>query len=277
MGRKRAPHTGITLESLIFNVYFRQEWLTPSFSVGGGARYLPTFGAPGFCVEGRAYRGDSGQPRLARHRWAEGPARKSPEAMRWAGRAAEECASVPAFRQLAHELLELDAPLQLVARALRAAEEELGHTRDAASLAELFGGAKLELTPPPFRARPRLPRPLALRRLVAETWLDGCLNEGLAAALAGAEAQETRVNEEACVSRRLAQDEAGHAALAFDVLRWVMSEAPSLVRNLCVPSPAGRIDSDVSLLNHATAMDLARDNALAAQRRLAELSVAAPS
>lgn len=44
-----APHTGVTFESLIFNLYFRQEWLEPSYSVGGGARYMPTFGWPGFC------------------------------------------------------------------------------------------------------------------------------------------------------------------------------------------------------------------------------------
>ncbi len=44
-----APHTGVTLESIIFNVYFRQEWLEPSYSVGGGARWIPTFGIPGFC------------------------------------------------------------------------------------------------------------------------------------------------------------------------------------------------------------------------------------
>jgi hypothetical protein len=44
-----SPHSGVMLESLIFNVYFRQEWLEPSYSVGGGARYFPTLGTPGFC------------------------------------------------------------------------------------------------------------------------------------------------------------------------------------------------------------------------------------
>jgi len=44
-----APHTGVTLESIMFNLYFRQEWLEPSYSVGGGARFVPTFGLPGFC------------------------------------------------------------------------------------------------------------------------------------------------------------------------------------------------------------------------------------
>lgn len=45
-----APHSGVMLESLIFNVYFRQEWLEPSYSVGAGARFLPTLGTPGFCA-----------------------------------------------------------------------------------------------------------------------------------------------------------------------------------------------------------------------------------
>lgn len=45
-----APHSGVMLESLIFNLYFRQEWLEPSYSVGGGARWLPTLGTPGFCA-----------------------------------------------------------------------------------------------------------------------------------------------------------------------------------------------------------------------------------
>jgi hypothetical protein len=45
-----ALHTGVLFESLIFNTYLRQEWLTPSLSVGGGVRYLPTFGEPGFCI-----------------------------------------------------------------------------------------------------------------------------------------------------------------------------------------------------------------------------------
>ena len=45
-----APHSGVMLKSLIFNLYFRQEWLEPSYSIGGGARFLPTLGTPGFCA-----------------------------------------------------------------------------------------------------------------------------------------------------------------------------------------------------------------------------------
>lgn len=43
------------------------------------------------------------------------------------------------------------------------------------------GRTKPPAQPPTFRARRQLPRPLALLRLVDETWLDGCLTEGLAA------------------------------------------------------------------------------------------------
>jgi hypothetical protein len=153
--------------------------------------------------------------------------RRAPRAVTWAKRAAEECASVPAFLQLALELLELDAPLELVQRALAAADEELGHTRAALLLARELGGGSVRLQPPPFRQRPPLPRPLALARVARESWVDGCLNEGMAAAIATAEAARSTHAAEASTSRRIAREEAGHAALASDVLRWALAESVS--------------------------------------------------
>lgn len=44
-------HTGLTVESIIFNVYARRAWLLNSTSVGIGGRFLPTLGTPGFCDE----------------------------------------------------------------------------------------------------------------------------------------------------------------------------------------------------------------------------------
>lgn len=221
-----APHSGVLVESLLFNVYFRQGWLfdsdaaRPRFSLGAGGRFSPTFGLPGFCAEGRVYRDDCGQPQTARLRRHPRFDRKSPAARRWSKRAVEECASVPAFFQLALELLELGAPLALVERAVRAADEELGHTRVALQLAQQFGGAPARLVAPPFRRRPGLPRPLALERIAAEAWLDGCLNEGQAALIAYEEAERTLVKEEARACRLIAREEAGHAALAADILQW---------------------------------------------------------
>lgn len=37
-------HSGALIESVVFNFYGRQDWLMSSYSMGGGFRYLPTFG-----------------------------------------------------------------------------------------------------------------------------------------------------------------------------------------------------------------------------------------
>jgi hypothetical protein len=266
-----APHTGVTLESIMFNAYLRQEWLTPAFSVGGGARYVPTFGLPGFCEVGRPYRDERGKAREARVAHHVDFDRTEPHAALWSERAADECASVPAFLQLALELTELGAPLALVARAVQAAEEELDHTRAAARLAEHFGGQPLLLAPPLFRTRGNLPRPGALRRLAREAWLDGCLNEGLAAALAAAEARDASCHEESQVAARIAREEASHAALAFDVLGFALREVPDLASELRMPAVALRPKPNSSFLKPDQRRDLAHLSARQAQGRLREL------
>jgi hypothetical protein len=227
------PRYGALLESVIFNVHLRQAWLfalahepaESKVSLGGGVRMLPTLGSPFACnwgeaVEGRPYRDGCGDARRAKVTRGTGFDVKNARAERWARRATEECASVPAFLQLAQELLDLDAPLELVARAVHAADEELGHTRVALKLAEHFGHAPIRLSPPAFRERRRLPRTLALRRLAAESWHDGCLNEGRAAAALALEAQRSDSALEAHLLARVAREEATHAALAYDVLCW---------------------------------------------------------
>ncbi|HKY36920.1 MAG TPA: hypothetical protein VJN18_13325 [Polyangiaceae bacterium] len=266
-----APHTGVTLESIMFNAYLRQEWLTPAFSVGGGARFIPTFGLPGFCEVGRPYRDECGEARTAGVAHHADFDRADPRAALWSERAADECASVPAFLQLALELADLDAPLELVARAVQAAEEELGHTHAAAGLAERFGGQPVLLAPPQFRARGPLPRPLALRRLAREAWLDGCLNEGLAAALAAAEARDSSCSKEAQVAARIAREEASHAALAFEVLGWALREVPDLASELRVPAVALRPRPNSSFLKPAQRHELAHSSARHAEGRLREL------
>jgi hypothetical protein len=266
-----APHTGVTFESIIFNLYFRQEWVEPSASVGGGARFIPTFGLPGFCASGRPYRGANGRPRPAGLHYDASFDQRCPAARRWARRTVEEGASVPAFLQLASELVQLAAPPELVQRALRAAREELGHTVAAARLAGLFGGGGVQLALPPFLPRAMLPRPLALRRLVAESWLDGVLNEGVSAAVAEAEAAQTRVAEEADASRQIAREEAGHARLAFDVLRWALRQAPEL-RSLLWARRGGAAPAvGVTSLDGTRARALSHECATRAARQWSEL------
>jgi hypothetical protein len=64
-----------------------------------------------------------------------------------------------------------------------------------------------------------------------EGWVDGCLNEGLAALVAAEEARDATDPEEARISAQIAGDEAEHAALAFEVVRWVLDQDRSLTPN----------------------------------------------
>jgi hypothetical protein len=266
-------HTGVTLESILFNVYARQEWLLRSYSVGGGARFMPTFGLLGRCDVGRAFRDHDGQ---ARSRVAATEARfdeRCPDAARWAERASDECSSVLAFLQLALELLDEDAPLELVARAVRSAEQELSHTVAAAGLASRFGQAKVAARAPSPRFRARLPRRRQLARLARESWVDGCLNEGLAALIALAEASDTKDPEEARVSAKIARDEAEHAALAFDVVRWIIEKDPSLAPPIGKRADGGAVPS--SLLEPQRVRELAALHASRAVKLLEEPSPSA--
>ncbi|HYQ04508.1 MAG TPA: hypothetical protein VER96_37805 [Polyangiaceae bacterium] len=270
-GARGAIHTGLLAESLFWNLYSHQEWLLPSYSLGVGMRVQPTFGDVGFCAEGRPFRGARGRARLAGATAASAFDARSPDAARWTARARDECASVPAFLQLARELAELGAPTELVLRALAAAEEELGHTRAAAELASLFGGARLALNPPTHRFRPALSRKQALLRLARESWCDGYLNEGLAASIARAELSETRTREEADALRLIEREESGHAALALDVLRWSLKQAPDLVQSLRVPRETPVEHAASALLTRDALRALAHAQRRTARAQLAEL------
>lgn len=252
----------------MFNAYARQEWLLQSYSVGGGARYMPTFGHPGFCEVGRAFRDAEGDAHRRATSAGKGFDERCPDAARWAHRSRDECSSVLAFLQLALELLDEGAPLDLVARAVRCAEQELSHTWEAAALASRFGGALVVSASPAPRFRPRLARRRQLARLAQEGWVDGCLNEGLAALVAREEARDSQDAEEARVSAKIAGEEGEHAALAFDVVRWVVDQDVSLA-----PSRAQQVGESgfaSSTLGARRVRELAHGNVASARSRLAD-------
>ncbi|RYZ08609.1 MAG: hypothetical protein EOO73_07080 [Myxococcales bacterium] len=49
-GLRAGIHSGALVESVVFNFYGRQDWLMSSYSMGGGFRYLPTFGPLDQCA-----------------------------------------------------------------------------------------------------------------------------------------------------------------------------------------------------------------------------------
>lgn len=124
-----------------------------------------------------------------------------------------EAASVPAFLRLADELKRHGAPQALVRAARRAAGEEVRHTRAMTALARRHGAAVPAVEHAPFPAR-------SLEDMVVENAKEGCVRETFGALVAGWQA---RTAEDAWVREelgRIAEDELGHAELAWAVEAW---------------------------------------------------------
>ena len=48
-GLQGSLHTAAMFETLVFNMYARQQWMMSSYSMGGGIRYEPTYGTITSC------------------------------------------------------------------------------------------------------------------------------------------------------------------------------------------------------------------------------------
>jgi hypothetical protein len=143
------------------------------------------------------------------------PSPRSPTALGayFARMAHDEAASVHAFRRMAHELAEHDAPSVLVLAATRSAGDEERHARMMARHARAHGAT----VPAP---RVRRGRPRSLEAIARENAVEGCINETFGALILHWQAAHAR---EASVRRtfaRLAADETRHAALSWAVARW---------------------------------------------------------
>ena len=132
----------------------------------------------------------------------------------WAEQARDEHVSVAAFERFARQLQALGAPAHLVHRARTAVSEEARHAAGALALSERFGG---------HAVLPDVGDPgdtTDLVRFAVETFVDGCLNETLAAAVAIAQREAAT---DAAVQQHLDEviaDETGHAELAWATVAW---------------------------------------------------------
>ncbi|NUP11542.1 MAG: hypothetical protein HOW73_36315 [Polyangiaceae bacterium] len=241
-------HTGFLVQMPFFMTMFaRAEWLLDEYSVGGGARAPHTFGMPGMCVDGRPLRDDRGVVRLpkaarAHDRRVAGTASNVAAddaawlADAWSTDAQSEAASVPAFLQLAAELLANGAPDTLVEAALGAARDEIAHARACAAMATRYAGARVRPVLPATTPRPTFRGRDGVTRLAVESWLDGCLSEGAAAERARASSSSSQCGRARRVHGAIAIDEARHAELGWLVLRWALrcggSEVADAVREL---------------------------------------------
>ena len=124
---------------------------------------------------------------------AELPSRESPApspevrralARLWTETARSEHASVPAFSRLSLSLVALGAPARLVEAAHRAALEEIEHARLAFSLASTYAGSPVGPGRLLALHAARAVTASSLAALAAESLIDGCLLEGVAADVA---------------------------------------------------------------------------------------------
>lgn len=148
-----------------------------------------------------------------------------------------EHASVASFARATLELMAVGAPAELVEAHQRASLDEIAHARVAFALAAAHGAV---VTPGALDVPgPRAP---SLARLACDVFVEGCVNE-TASALATARAARSAIDPEVrAMLERIADDEAGHAALAWRTVRWALEEGgePVRVALLAIEAPAVR-------------------------------------
>ncbi len=230
-------HLGV--EGAVANAAFARLAYVPGGdgSVGLGAGFPSQPGAVSCGVPGRPLRRGEVRAPLPRAVFVAGD-RTHPEpdsgegraARIWAGRASAEWASVPAFLELAEHLAVNGAPRGLVERACSAAMEESRHAVLSATIASALGGSGLEIVPSALAPRPVVTGRAGLQRLAVESFQDGCIGEEAAAAWATAEAAEATSPFVRMAQGSIATDEAGHAALAWDVIAWTLARGGAPVR-----------------------------------------------
>ena len=133
----------------------------------------------------------------------------------WLAEAAHlEAASVIAFRRLERELLALGAPRELIVGARRSRADEIRHAREMTLLAHRFGAAPARVMIMPFEKR-------SVFEIALENAVEGCVRETYGALVAEYQARMAVDPEIRAVLRRVASDEARHAALAHDVAAWL--------------------------------------------------------
>ncbi|MEQ1565544.1 MAG: ferritin-like domain-containing protein [Myxococcota bacterium] len=148
----------------------------------------------------------------------------------WLRAALLEHASVASFARFTLDLLRYGAPPELVARAQRAALEEVDHARRCFALAGAYLG------------QPLGPGEMALGEAVAlsasfaafaeAVVREGCVGETLSVFDAAHRLQQAHDPALRTTLQTLRDDESAHASLAWDTLRWALERDPSLAAHL---------------------------------------------
>lgn len=147
----------------------------------------------------------------------------------WIQSAKGEHASVASFADLSLKLFQLGAPLTLLERTAKAQLDEVRHatimlglvqeaTNTSTNLA--FGKAKMDS----YAAATGV----TMETVLLESLEDGCINEGLAATVAGFIKNATKDASVKAAYEIINRDESRHSALAWDIVKWILAEQPKL-------------------------------------------------
>jgi hypothetical protein len=124
-----------------------------------------------------------------------------------------EAASVTAFEQLSRTLVKLRAPRSLRHAATRAAADERRHAAMTRRLARRFGAAPHR----PLIANEHAP---SIEEALIENAVEGCIGESYGALVCFWQSASAKDLAVATAMRRISVDEAAHAELSWNLLRW---------------------------------------------------------
>jgi hypothetical protein len=147
-------------------------------------------------------------------------------AREWLADARLEHASVASFAAFALSLLAVGAPPELLAECQRAGLDEVEHARACFALASRFAGTALG---PGRLSLAGLHVATQLDELALRAWLEGCVEETVAALTASAQLEVATDERVRVALSRIAADEARHAELSWKFLAWALtSSGPEL-------------------------------------------------
>jgi hypothetical protein len=196
-------------------------------------------------------------------------------AARWARMAMEEHASIASFARFSLQLMAMGAPPELLLATQRATADEVAHARLCFGVASAVAGEAVGVGP--MDVGGALDGALDPAAILAAAIREGCVGETLAAAEAAEAREGTHDGAIRRVLEKIAEDEAGHAALAWRFVRWALDAHPELrdvaeraFEAALSPPPLPRAEADAALLARFGVLD-ARARAASARRVLAEV------
>jgi len=145
----------------------------------------------------------------------------------WAHDAAMEHASVASFARFTLDLLALGAPADLVLGAQDAGRDEIEHATACFAIASRYAGKNLG--PGKLDVGGAAPA-VTLADAVGAAIVEGCIGETLSALLAEARLARAEDAEIRAALRRIANEEARHAELAWRFVGWAITSGGDEIR-----------------------------------------------